>query len=129
MPAAIRQSVTLQASPRAVYEALLDSRTHARFTGAPARISRRVGGKWSAFDGGLAGTNLELVPGKKIVQSWWSSDWEKGVLSRVTFRLAPTKGGTRLTLTHSGVPSKHRASISRGWREYYWGPMRELFER
>ncbi len=127
MPGTIRQSVTLRASPRAIYEALLDSRTHARFTGAPARIGRGVGAKWSAFDGGLSGRNLELVPGQKIVQSWRSSDWPEGVISKVTFRLTPVLGGTRLALAHGGVPSRYRASIARGWRTYYWEPMHAMF--
>lgn len=36
----IRQSVALKASPQEVYEAFMDSRQHARFTGAPAKISQ-----------------------------------------------------------------------------------------
>ncbi len=107
----------------------MDSRRHARFTGAPARISRRVGGAFGVYGDGLTGRNLELVPGRKIVQSWRSSDWPEGVMSKATFRLTPVAGGTRLTFTHSGVPARHRASIARGWRTYYWEPMREMLER
>ena len=33
MPKTIRQTATFKASPRAVYEALMDSRKHAAFTG------------------------------------------------------------------------------------------------
>lgn len=40
----IRQTVTLKASPRDVFEMLMDSRKHAKFTGASAIISRTVGG-------------------------------------------------------------------------------------
>ena len=36
MPKTIRQSVTIKASPRAVYDALMDSRRHTAFTGGPA---------------------------------------------------------------------------------------------
>ncbi|MGA2318205.1 MAG: hypothetical protein ABSG71_17760 [Thermodesulfobacteriota bacterium] len=49
----IRQSITFKASPHEVYDALMDSRKHAKFTGAKARISRKVGGKF---------TPLEIMP-------------------------------------------------------------------
>ena len=71
----IKQSVTFRAKPHEVYEALMDSGKHAKFTGGEAHISREVGGKFSAFDGYSEGVNLELMPDKRIVQSWRTSDW------------------------------------------------------
>lgn len=65
----IRQSVTFRASPHQVYEALMDSRKHAQFTGGKASISRQVGGKFSTYDGYAEGVHLELVPDEKIVQT------------------------------------------------------------
>ncbi len=102
----IRQSVNIKASPHDVYEALMDSKEHAKFTGGKASISREVGGKFSAFDGYAAGVNLELVPDKKIVQSWRAEDWPEGQESRVTFALSKVEGGTRLKFTQSGVPEE-----------------------
>ena len=122
----IRQSVTFHASPHTIYEMLMDSRKHAKFTGAKASISRKVGGKFTVFDGGLQGTHLELVPDKKIVQTWRSNDWPEGHYSKATFRLTEVKGGTRLTFSQSGVPVEHYASISQGWRSYYWVRMKEM---
>ncbi len=119
----IRQSVTFKATPHAVYEALMDSKKHAEFTGAAASISRQVGGKWSAWSGDLAGVNLELVPDQKIVQSWRGSDWSQGHYSNVTFALKEVPGGTRLTFTHSGVPEEYYEDIKQGWYDYYWAPM------
>ena len=46
--AALLQSVTFKAPVQDVYETLMDTRKHARFTGARARISRKIGGKISA---------------------------------------------------------------------------------
>jgi len=124
----IRQSVTFKATPHAVYEALMDSRKHARFTGDAARISRRVGGKIMAYGGYITGTNLELSPDAKIVQAWHASDWPEGHISRVTFRLTRVKGGTRLTFTHSGVPDEQYEGIKQGWVESYWTPMKAMLE-
>jgi uncharacterized protein YndB with AHSA1/START domain len=58
----IQQKVTFKAAIHDVYEALMDSRKHARFTGAPARMSRKIGGTFSAYDGYITGVNIELVP-------------------------------------------------------------------
>jgi uncharacterized protein YndB with AHSA1/START domain len=66
----LRQFATLKASPHIVYELLMDSRKHSKFTGAKAVISRKIGEKFKAYDEYISGVNLELVPDKKIVQSW-----------------------------------------------------------
>ena len=39
------------ATPADLYELFMDSAKHSAATGAPAKISRKIGGKWSAFDG------------------------------------------------------------------------------
>jgi activator of HSP90 ATPase len=126
---AVRQSVTIKASPHEVYEALMDSRKHARFTGAKARISRKVGGKFTAYDGYIEGVHLSLVPDRKIVQSWRGSDWPEGHYSRATFSLKKVKNGTHLIFAQSGVPDQYYHDISQGWRDYYWKPMKEMLEK
>ena len=75
----LKQTVNFKASCHDVYEALMDSEKHAKFTGAKAEISREVGGKWTAYDGHLDGENLELVPDEKIVQIWRGSSWALGL--------------------------------------------------
>ena len=125
----IRQSVTIKATPHEVYEALMDSRKHSKFTGAKASISRKIGGKFKAYGDYISGVNLDLVPDKKIIQSWRGSDWPEGHYSRTTFSLKKVKSGTRLTFTHSGVPVKYYKDINQGWRDYYWKPMKEILEK
>jgi len=121
----IRQSVNLPAEPAAVYEALLDSKQHTAFTQDKAVMSRRVGGTFTAGTGYISGKNLELVPGKKIVQTWHASDWPDGHLSEVSFSFAPVKGGTKLTFMHRNVPDEFYADIKQGWIDYYWKPLRD----
>ena len=62
-------SCTLPAGPEAVYDAWLDSAAHSAMTGARAKIVKRVGGPYSAWDGYITGKTVELIPGKRIVQS------------------------------------------------------------
>jgi activator of HSP90 ATPase len=125
----IRQTVTFHATPHAVYEALMDSRKHARFTQSPARISRKVGGEISAHGGYISGTNLDLAPDQKIVQAWHASEWPEGHMSKVTFKLTAVPGGTRLNFTHSGVPDPFVDDIRQGWIDSYWTPMRAVLNK
>jgi len=122
----IRQSVTFKASPKTIYEMLMDSRKHAAFTGSKAKISRKVGGKFTAYDDYISGTNLELVPNKKIVQSWRGNDWPEGHFSQATFAFKAVKGGTRLTFIQTGVPAEQYEGIKKGWIEFYWEPMKAV---
>ena len=125
----IRQSAKFRASPHEVYEALMDSRNHSKFTNAKASVNRRIGGKFTAYDGYIEGINLELAPDKKIVQSWRGSDWPEGHFSKATFLLKKVEGGTKLIFTQTGVPEDQYESISRGWRDYYWKPMKKMLEK
>ncbi len=125
----LRQSVTFKAAPEDVYELLMDSRKHARFTGEKARISREVGGKIMAYDGYIQGINLEVVPNIKIVQCWRGSDWPEGHYSKAAFALAKVKGGTRLTFIQSNIPDDQYEPIKEGWKEHYWDKMKALLEK
>jgi len=125
----IRQTVSFAVTPHQVYEALMDSKQHARFTGAAASISRKVGGRFTAYDGSLEGENLELLPDTKIVQSWRADDWPEGHYSRATFSLAEVPGGARLNFTQSGVPEEFYEEIKQGWNDYYWAPMKRMFQK
>jgi activator of HSP90 ATPase len=128
MSKSIRQTVTFKASSHAVYEALMDSKKQTAFTGGEAKISRKVGGKFTIYGGDIEGENLELVPDRKIVQSWRYSDWPAGVFSKATFNLAEADGKTKLTFTQNGVPDEHYEDIKQGWIDYYWLPMKEMLE-
>ncbi|HEV2281378.1 MAG TPA: SRPBCC family protein [bacterium] len=129
MPKTIRQTATFKASPRAVYEALMDSRKHAAFTGAPAKIDRRPGGRFTAYGGYLEGVTVELVPNKKIVQFWRSRNWPPFHYSTVTFALARAGDGTRLRFTQHGVPNSDYRAKSRGWVSAYWNKLKVFLER
>ncbi|MEO6939028.1 MAG: SRPBCC family protein [Candidatus Kapaibacterium sp.] len=123
----VRQTATFEASRTDVYEALMDSKTHSKFTGAPAKISRAVGGKFSAHGGYCDGVNLELVPGKRIVQTWRGANWPEGYYSKTIYNLASVGKKTRLTFTQSGVPEKEYVHIKQGWIDHYWSPMKAMF--
>lgn len=123
----IRQSVLLPAPPAVVYEALMSSKEHGTFTSSATRISRRVGGTFTTGDGYITGRNLELVPGKKIVQAWRGaeSDWPEDHFSTATFSFRAIGRKTRLTFVQTGVPAEYADAIAQGWKDFYWQPLRE----
>lgn len=125
----IRQTVTFKSSAHEIYEALMDSKKHAMFTGTEVKMSREAGGKFSIYGGEIQGVNLELVPDRKIVQSWRYNNWPGGHYSKATFALEEIPGGARLTFTQTGVPAEFYADIKAGWTDYYWQPMKEILEK
>jgi uncharacterized protein YndB with AHSA1/START domain len=123
----IRQVVTLPGSPSEVYAALMTTKGHTGFTGAPSRISGKVGGRFMAWGGYIHGRNLTLEPGKLIVQTWRPSqdDWPAEYYSKVRFVLTRSSRGTTVAFTHSGVLSHHAGHLATGWKTSYWDPLRK----
>jgi activator of HSP90 ATPase len=124
----IKQTITFKASPHDVYEALMDSAKHTAFTGGAAEISREVGGEYMAYDGYITGKNIELVPDKKIIQSWRAVDWDEGYFSRVAFTFTAVPEGTRLDFVHTDVPDGTEDEFTQGWIDNYWEPMKKYFK-
>lgn len=120
-----RQTVTLPCSPKQAYDLLMISRLHAAFTGAKAKVSTKLGGRVEAYDGYIEACNLELKPGKKIVQAWRTSDWPAGWFSKVTISFTKAKGGTKLSFSQTHVPPNKLAALKLGWVEHYWERMKE----
>jgi uncharacterized protein YndB with AHSA1/START domain len=95
----LQQTVTFKASPREVYDMLMDSKKHRSLSGEPAKISKKVGGKFTAWGSHLSGINLVLKPGKKIVQAWRATGWWPDHYSIATFDITKVRGGSKLKFT------------------------------
>jgi activator of HSP90 ATPase len=112
----ITHEVMFSATPREVFEALIDSDKHAAFSGAPAKIERKAGGKFTCYGNHLEGTTLGLKDDESIVQDWRAKNWPKGHYSRVSFSLTPLAEGrsSLLSFVQIGVPNDHFDDINRG---------------
>jgi len=123
-------TAVIPASPRAIYDAWLDSRGHTAMTGGKAKMSAKLGAPVSAWDGFIWGENLELVPGERIVQSWRTTRFtDQDPDSTIAVILTPVDGGTKLTLKHSNVPDEHTSYEAGGWQSRYFEPMKKYFAK
>lgn len=107
-----------------LYEILMDAKQHAAFTGDEATISTEVGGSFSTYGGYSTGKNVELIPGKRIVQTWRAADWPEGVESTATFDFEQLGDNAVIRFTQTNVPDEQHDAIEQGWVDYYWEPMR-----
>ena len=121
-------SDVIPASPEQVYAAWLSGKSHAAMTGGgPATGSTKVGGRFTAWDGYIAGKNLKLEPGRRIVQSWRTTEFKDGDAdSEIDVQLEPAGKGTKITLSHSNVPEGHNG-YKTGWQSCYFDPMKVYF--
>lgn len=123
----IQQTYHIRGPVDAVWAALVLPKQIAVWSGARARMSARVGGRFSLWGGDVHGKNIAVVPKKKLVQEWFGGDWSAP--SKVTFTLASEKGGTRLRLVQTGVPAAEVHAFADGWKLYYLGPLQAQVER
>jgi uncharacterized protein YndB with AHSA1/START domain/uncharacterized damage-inducible protein DinB len=107
---------TYAASPADLYQAI---GAGSLFVGGGARPTRhmidfREGGEINldfGADGTASGVVTELVPDRRIAFRWTAD-------THVTLDIEATGDGSRLTVTHDGIPSDEwRAAFAAGWRD------------
>ena len=124
----LKLSITLPVKADKLYKAWLDSKEHSEFTGAAAKASKKANGKHSAWDGYITGKNLELKAGKKIVQSWRTSEFpDDAPDSTLEITFEEKAGKTKLSLYHHGLQKGDAKKYTRGWKDFYFTPMKVYF--
>jgi activator of HSP90 ATPase len=117
----------LEAAPEELFELYADARKHSRVIEAPVRLDRRVGGKFSAWGGGVSGMNIALRQPALIVQAWRTEDFPKDHHSILHLAIDRAgRGRSKLTLSQHGVPRACAAEIEANWHACYWQRMRAL---
>jgi activator of HSP90 ATPase len=125
MRTSLHQEIELIATPERIFNLLLDSKQFAAFTGMPATIDPSPGGAFNTFGGLIEGRNVELIPGRRVVQAWRPTHWDPGVYSVVHFELKAASGGTTLVLDHTGFPEGEFDHLDPGWYLRYWDPLKK----
>jgi activator of HSP90 ATPase len=124
---AIHYEIDFKPGPDRIYQAILDQKQFAAFSGLPATIDPTAGGAFSQFGGLIVGRNVELVANQRIVQAWRPTHWDPGVYSIVHFEFKPGPAGTSMVFDHIGFPAGEYDSLDSGWQSHYWGPLKKYF--
>jgi activator of HSP90 ATPase len=122
----LHQEVLLSAAAPRIYEALLDAKQFAAFSGMPAEIDRKAGGAFSMFGGLIEGRNVEITPNARIVQAWRPTHWEPSVYSIVRFDFKPQAAATLVILEHYGFPQGEYEHLYSGWTGHYFEPLKKF---
>jgi len=127
----IEQEIIIKGTPHEIYEVFMDAKKHSKLTESKAKVSREVGGSFSIYEGALSGKNVELIQDEKIVQTWRGNgeNWPKRYYSTITLVLEPVDNGTLIKFTHIDIPEGAYESVKKGWDNYYWDPLKEMFKK
>ena len=120
----IQQIIELRLSTSEVYEIFIDSVLHESLVHIPCAIDPRRGGRF-AIGMVIHGTFIDLVPGRRIIQSWRMecNGWPLEHFSNADLTLLSTPHGSTLHLYQTHVPLSCMPYIEWAWREYYWQPL------
>lgn len=117
----------IPALPEEVYAALTTEATISLWTGDTTSFVAEEGAEFSMWDGSIVGKNIELVPGKKLVQQWYFGE-EQTTPSIVTIKLHLSKNATSLELMHTNIPDQDYDDIVDGWNNSYMLDLMEFYE-
>jgi uncharacterized protein YndB with AHSA1/START domain len=112
-------SVHIDAPPAVVFAHLVVPERLVAWMGHRATLDPVPGGEFSVDIGGslVRGEYLEVEPDRRVVVSWGMAGSEDlpPSASRVEFVLTPVPGGTRVDLSHTGLPETRLAGHAAGW--------------
>ncbi len=122
----IQKIVFKNTTTKDLYDLYMNSKKHSIATGAPATISAKEGGKYSAHNGWITGENLKLVKDQLIIQTWRAQGWSnKDVDSTFIIFLEPKGKDVVLHAIHANVPDKDYEGVNKGWHQHYWEPWKK----
>jgi activator of HSP90 ATPase len=123
-------TVKLNCTAKEVFKGWLDNKIHSEFTGgSKAKIEASEGGKFSAYDGYITGTNIEIFPHKKIVQKWRTTEFDnQDEDSTLEILFTQKEDYTLVSLTHTNIPEGQGERYKKGWKDYYFSNMKKYFE-
>ncbi len=124
-------TVKLNCTAKDVFKGWLDEKMHSEFTGgAQAKINATEGGQFSAYDGYITGTNIEIFPYKKIIQKWRTTEFDaKDPDSVLEIWFTQKEDYTLVALTHTNLPEGGEEKYKKGWKDHYFTFMKKYFEK
>lgn len=121
---AYSSSVELPVSPDEAFALVTEPDRLRRWSSVCATVELRAGGAWSWHvtpSHTAGGTIREVDPGRRVVLGWgWQDDAALPPdSSTVTVTVEPSETGSRVTLTHDGLPNQQQVDgHAEGWDHY-----------
>ena len=118
------RTVKIGARPETVFAFFTDAAKLVRWKGVHATLDPRPGGVYRVGIGPedvIRGEFVEVTPFRRIVFTWgWEGEGRPlpPGASTVEIDLIPDGDGTRLQLTHRGLPPPTWALFAKGWDHY-----------
>lgn len=122
----IVQEYIVNSSIDKVWKALTDPKVIEEWGAGPAKMSDKVGFKFSLWGEDIWGKNIEVITNKKLVQEWYGGKWEEPSIA--TFNLTSDGKTTKIDFIHENVPEEAYKDIEQGWKDYYLGPLKKYLE-
>lgn len=123
----LRQSYTIKAPVKLVWEALTQPKHIKGWGAGPAKMQAKANTPFSLWGGEIYGKNTAVKTNALLEQDWFSGEWEQPSLVKI--QLSKVRGGTKLILVHRNIPDAAAADIRDGWKSYYFGPLKEYVEQ
>lgn len=123
----LTETTEFQTSAHELYETLTDIQRAQVWTRGPVQLSKEVGSKFEFFGGNVSGEMLELVPDKKIVQTWRLRSWPAGHFSKVTLEFDQGSDCVTLKMHQTGIPVGEEELTRTNWSGYYWRAIKGSF--
>jgi uncharacterized protein YndB with AHSA1/START domain len=114
----VTHTIEIDASPEAVFKALIEPEQMNRWIASNAVVEPHVGGRYELGWGYGPVKILELVPNRRLAVVDEESP-EGGSPNVLTWTLEGSEGRTRLTLVHSGfAPDHDNSGLYTGWLNF-----------
>jgi uncharacterized protein YndB with AHSA1/START domain len=129
----ITKSITVDAPPSKVFQAITDEKELTNWFPSIARLDARVGGsvefQFQRADGTVdhivLGKVIEIIPDKKFSMSWKNTSDPNFPDTVVTWMLEPDGGKTKVKLVHSGFEKGKWLDLHDGGWSYFAGRLVE----
>ncbi|KAI9329928.1 activator of Hsp90 ATPase [Zopfochytrium polystomum] len=123
----LSMTVEFVCSAADLYQTLLEPGRVQAWSRGPAKIGPQVGAEVALFGGNVTGKIVDLVPNKKIVQTWRLKTWPGDHHSNVTIDLEEQRESVKLILTQREVPIGELDITRKNWEAYYWNGIKSAF--
>lgn len=129
----INHKVELSCKAEQAFEAWLDAKRHGDMIDGQAEIDPTLGGKFSIWEDAVIGKTTLVDRGNLQIDQEWRyayDDWPASEPSKIGLWFED-KGDDNCVLhfTQTDIPEKYFLDIEQGWKDYYWKPMREYFNK